>query len=85
MRDGKQKLTLDQPVTYQIKVPGELDENWVDLVENTQVLVEHGEDGQAVSVLTGMFDQAALHGLLRLLYSRGVPLISVLWIDWDET
>ena len=24
----KQKLTLDRPVTYQIKVPGELDDSW---------------------------------------------------------
>ncbi|MFN2274224.1 MAG: hypothetical protein ACK2TX_05195 [Anaerolineales bacterium] len=30
--------------------------------------------------LTGDFDQAALHGLLRWLYSLGLPLISVLYL-----
>jgi hypothetical protein len=33
MKIGKQKLTLDQPVDYQIKVPGHLDESWSDRAE----------------------------------------------------
>ena len=28
MKAVKQKLTLDRPATYQIKVPGYLDESW---------------------------------------------------------
>jgi len=34
-----------------------------------------------VTTLTGELDQAALHGLLRRLYSIGLPPISVLWIE----
>lgn len=34
-----------------------------------------------ITILTGDLDQAALHGLLRCLYSIGLPLISVLWIE----
>ena len=32
MKKGKHKLTLDRPVNYQIKVPGVLDEKWLDWV-----------------------------------------------------
>ena len=28
MSKAKQKLTLDRPAAYQIKVPGQLDEHW---------------------------------------------------------
>jgi hypothetical protein len=34
-------------------------------------------DGSPITILTGTFDQAALQGLLRCLYSLGLPLISV--------
>jgi len=30
MKKDKPKLTLDHPVTYQIKIPGCLDERWAD-------------------------------------------------------
>jgi hypothetical protein len=33
MNEGKEMLTLDRPVTYQIKVSGELNESWVDWAE----------------------------------------------------
>ena len=77
----KQKLTLDRPVTYQIKVPGELDLSWQDWAEGMRVIVESDEDGQPVTALRGIFDQAALLGLLRRLYSLGLPLISVIYLE----
>jgi hypothetical protein len=79
--DNKQKLTLDQPVTYQIQVPGHLDEGWARLGWEMTIRVESRADGLPVSTLTGAFDQAALQGLLRRLYSMGLPLISVNWIE----
>jgi hypothetical protein len=78
---AKQKLTLDRPVTYQIKVPGELDENWPDWPEGMRVIVESDEDGQPVTTLRCILDQAALLGLLRRLYSLGLPLISVICLE----
>lgn len=39
------------------------------------------KDGPFVSTITGVFDQAALQGLLRRLYSLGFPLICVNSID----
>jgi hypothetical protein len=77
----KQKLTLDQIVTYKIKVPGVLDENWADWNGEMAITLEEDRDSPPVTILTGTFDQAALQGLLRRLYSLGLPLISVIWID----
>lgn len=74
-------LSLDQPLTYQIKVPGELDENWRDWAGEMTVTVERDDDGFTVTTLIGSLDQAALQGLLRRLYSFGLPLISVNCID----
>ena len=50
MNTKKTKLTLDQIATYQIKVPGHLDEGWLDEVT---ISVKKGEDGTFVSVGTG--------------------------------
>jgi hypothetical protein len=77
MRALKQKLTLDRPATYQIQVPGELDESWSDWVAGMTITVESEGEGPPVTTLTGTIDQAALQGLLRRLYSLGLPLISV--------
>ena len=78
---GRMKLTLDRPATYQIKVPGELDESWSDWVEGMTITVDSEGDGPPVTILTGTMDQAALQGLLRRLYSLGLPLISVICVD----
>ena len=73
---NKQKLTLDRPVTYQIKVPGALDKKWLDWNDGMTATIESDENGDAITVLTLTADQAALQGLLQHLYSLGLPLIS---------
>jgi len=84
MKEVKQKLTLDQPATYQIKVPGHLDESWSEWAGGMTITVENGDDGPPITTLTGIVaDQAALHGLLRRLYSLGLPLLSVICIECD--
>ncbi len=77
MKKDKQKLTLDRPATYQIKVPGHLDESWSDWAGGMTITVDSEGDVPPVTTLTGTVDQAALQGLLRRLYSLGLPLISV--------
>ena len=74
---NKQKLTLDQPITYHIKVPELLDDGWSDWEGAITVMDESDDNGLPITTLTGTFDQAALQGLLRHLYSLGLPLISV--------
>jgi hypothetical protein len=81
MKNAKQKLTLDQPATYQIKVPGHLEESWEDWGWEMTIVVESEGDEPSISTLTGTFDQAALHGILRWIYSLGLPLISVNCVD----
>ena len=83
IKKAKHKLTLDRPATYQIKVPGELDESWSDWAVGMTITVESEGEGPPVTTLTGTIDQAALQGLLRRLYSLGLPLISVNSIEGD--
>lgn len=81
MEKNSRKLTLDRPITYQIRVPAHLDDSWSDWVEGMAIEVQNEEDGSPVTTLTCTVDQAALHGLLRRLYSLGLPLISVNHIE----
>ena len=84
MNEGKEMLTLDRPVTYQIKVLGELNESWVDWADSMTIQVESALEDHPVTTLTGKLDQAALQGLLRRLYSLGYPIISVACQDSDS-
>ena len=81
MKGVKRKLTLDRPATYQIVVPGELDEGWTDWVGRMTITVESEGEGPPVTTLTGKVDQAALQSLLRRLYSLGLPLISAICVE----
>ena len=71
------KLTLDRPVTYQIKVPGIFDENNSGWNWGVRMMQEIDESGLPITVLVTTVDQAALHSLLRKLYTMGIPLISL--------
>ena len=81
MKKVEQKLTLDRPATYQIKVPGRLDASWAEWDTRMTVTVEREGDLPPVTTLSGAVDQAALLGLLRRLYSLGLPLISVICVE----
>jgi hypothetical protein len=82
MKDEK-KLTLYQPAIYQIRIPGELDAAWSDWAGGMVITFEQKEEGPPVTILTGALDQAALHSLLRRLYSLGLPLVSVICLECD--
>jgi hypothetical protein len=80
MRPAKQRPALDRPAVYEIRVPGELHEGWAEWFGTVTVTVESQGEGPPVTALTGTVDQAALHSLLRRLYSLGLPLISVTYV-----
>ena len=84
MNENKHKLTLDRPATYQIKVPGHLDESCSYWAGRMTITFESKGDDPPVTILTGIFDQAALLGLLRRIYSLGLPLISVNCVECDS-
>ena len=81
MKNVKQMLTLDRPMIYQIKVPGQLNEHWSEWNGTMTIAVDSQSDGTLVTTLTGSVDQAALQGLLRRLYAVGLPLISVRCVE----
>lgn len=84
MKKEFQKLTIDRPAIYQIKVPGALEKDSLDWNGGLTVKVENDQTGDPITILTSTFDQAALQGFLRYLYSLGLPLISVTWIDFID-
>ena len=81
MNEQKPKLTLYSPATYQIKIPGRMDESWVEWAKNIEISIETDDDGEEVTTLISIMDQAALIGILRRLYSLGLPLILVKWLE----
>lgn len=81
MKKNEQNLSLDRPATYQIKVPGEVDQWWSDWYGGMKITVGSDGNGLPVTTLTSRVDQAALQSLLRRLYSLGLPLISVNCVD----
>ena len=79
----RNKLSLYEPATYQIVVPGEPAPSWSDWIE-MEIAVEREGEGPPVTTLTGtVADQAALQGLLRRLYALGLPLLAVICVDED--
>ncbi len=81
MEQSGRTPSLHEPATYEIKVPGQLGEGWTDWLGGMTVAVDAQEEGPWVTTLTGALDQAALQGLLRRLYSLGLPLISVICLE----
>jgi len=76
------KPTPSQTVIYQIRIKGHLDSQWTDWFEGLTITLE--EDGS--TLLTGpVIDQAALYGLLKKVRDLGLPLVSVVQVQIDET
>jgi hypothetical protein len=65
---------LNEPLTYQIRLKGELGAEWADWFDGLTITLE----AQGNTLITGQaLDQAALHGLLKKVRDLGMPLISV--------
>lgn len=81
---NRTQLTLDRPARYQINVPGELEIERLGFLQEMTITVDVDENEMPVSILTGVFDQSALQGFLRYLYSLGIPLLAVLYLGSEE-
>ena len=79
-REEKPRLSLDQTAAYAITIPGVIEFGPADWADGLEVAYDHESYAIPATILSGEFDQAALHGLLRRLYSVGLPLISVVWL-----
>lgn len=73
-----EKLTLDKKTTYRITVSGDVLKyrNGWERIESAYV--HQDEDGQYLTTFICCCDQAGLHGLLRSLYSKGLPLVQIM-------
>jgi hypothetical protein len=76
------KPTQTSPACYEIRVAGHLSPQWADWFEGLTITLE--EDGN--TLLTGsVIDQAALHGLLKKIRDLGLPLVSVVQVQFQGT
>jgi hypothetical protein len=75
-------LTHYEPATYRIRIQGTLDQSYSDYIGGLTLSLESAIGERPVSTLTGeLLDQAALAGVLTLLYDLGLPLLSVEYLD----
>jgi hypothetical protein len=69
-------------VIYQIRVRGHLAHEWRDWFDGLTISLDENGD----TLLTGpVVDQAALHGLLKKVRDLGLPLVSVVPVQCNET
>ena len=69
------------PQLYEIRVAGHLSENWAARFEG--LTMRHEPKGD--TVLSGMLDQSALHGVLVRIRDLGLNLISVNRVEASES
>lgn len=67
------------PPLYEIRIAGHLSPQWMDWFDGLTIMLE--EDGN--TLLSGYVgDQAALHGLLKKVRDLGMPLVSVIQVQY---
>jgi hypothetical protein len=69
----KTQRAINAPQLYEIRVAGHLSANWAERFEGLSM--RHEPEGE--TVLSGMLDQAAMHGVLVRIRDLGLNLISV--------
>jgi len=69
----KTQHTTNAPELYEIRVAGHLSSNWETRFEGLSM--SHQPEGE--TVLTGLLDQAGLHGVFAKIRDLGLKLISV--------
>ena len=71
----------DRPYEYTVYVQGQLSQGWLAYLSGEQVHVQVNEKADGFT-LTGTFqDQAALIGILQMLYNLGCVLVAVERLD----
>ncbi len=77
-RHSRTKTDSSQPMTYQIRLEGHLDDQWTSWFGGVTITLEENGD----TLLTGpVADQAALFGLLKKIRDLGLSLISIDRVD----
>jgi len=77
-----EKIKLDTPATYRIRVQGSIDSAWSDMLDGMRISTGSTTGKETVTTLVGhLVDQAALSGVLKALYDLRIPLLSVENLD----
>ena len=80
----KPAISMDLPTSYAIKICGALDERWFTYYDNMALEVEDRDGKRPITTLSGEVpDQAALIGMITLLYDMRCPLISIECVGYD--
>jgi hypothetical protein len=80
--DCRHKTDPGQPLVYQIRIEGYLEEQWTDSFGGLTITLEENGD----TLLTGpVVDQAMLHGLLKKVRDLGLPLVSVNRVELNQS
>ena len=77
MSKGQKKI---DPMVYQIKIKGHLEERWAEWFE--EMTFTHEKDG-TTTLYGPLPDQAALHSILRKIRDLNLQLISVKQVKLD--
>ena len=85
MTTNRPRLSLHKPATYRIRVQGQLDTSWSPRLGGMEISTTSAPEQVPVTTLEGvLLDQAALAGVLDVLYSLCLPVISVEYIPVDS-
>jgi len=77
--------TMQGPAIYRIHVSGRVHARWADQLWGMQITHPIRPRGKTETVLIGQLaDQSALNGVLRALYERHLPVISVECLEGEE-
>ena len=75
-------IKFDAPATYKIVVQGSLTENLYPCFSELKIVTGKGKKGVNITFLTGNIkDQAALAGILNILYEFHYPILLVEQIE----
>ena len=78
METYRSSVSMFESATYRISIVGTLDEQWSDYCGGMTIEHDLMRDQYPITVLTGrLLDQAALIGVINLLYDFGFPLLAV--------
>jgi hypothetical protein len=70
------------PGRYEIRLTGHLDPRWASWFDG--MAITNDTDG-TTAIRGDVVDQSALHGLLQKVRDIGLPLVSVVRVDADES
>ena len=82
---SRKPILFDQPATYQISVQGQIDPSMSDLPGGMTILPDTLEVDHPVTILSGeLDDQAALAGVLNILYEMHLTVLMVKRMENSE-